>query len=227
MSNDNYISQGFHIDRYHALEEDFLKFLGFITLEFYSLEELTKIKSTYLADLLLRIGSNVDVIYKKYLMTNSKFEVIVGKKSENELNWDDCKKLESYIHLSEKKVIIFPTLESIYPFKNIDSISWINIVQKDENDFWWKSYNNIKHYGNFEEASLENVLRSLAALFLLISLTGGPASNLVRYNYIHNTESSIVKFPDQKSGYILYTKLFILPNVISSESVQCEFRENL
>jgi hypothetical protein len=217
MSNDNYIVQGIHIDRYHALEEDFLKFMEFITLDFYSLKELTKIKSTYLADLLLRIGSNVDVIYKKYLIENSEFTDIVGKKSENELNWDDCKKLESYIYLSETKTIIFPTLESICPFRNIEGISWIHIVQRDQTDFWWKSYNNIKHYGNFEEANMENVLRSLAALFLLISLTGGPTSNFVRYNYIHNSESSIVTFPDSKPGYILYTKLFILPSVMPPE----------
>lgn len=32
---DEYFENGYHIDRYHALEEDLLRFLDYVTLDFY------------------------------------------------------------------------------------------------------------------------------------------------------------------------------------------------
>ena len=32
---DEYFGKGYHIDRYHALEEDLLTFLDYVTIEFY------------------------------------------------------------------------------------------------------------------------------------------------------------------------------------------------
>jgi hypothetical protein len=69
MNQEGYLEQGYHIDRYHALEDDLLRFLDFVTLDFYpSIEERQKIKSLYLGDLLLRIGSNIDIFFRKIMM---------------------------------------------------------------------------------------------------------------------------------------------------------------
>jgi hypothetical protein len=40
----------------------------------------------------------------------------------------------------------------------------------DSNPSWWKSYNNVKHHRNtcFEEANLENAIRSIGGLFALV-----------------------------------------------------------
>jgi hypothetical protein len=78
MSNDDYFRKSYHIDRYHALEEDLLRFLDFIPLELYnSPAEREYIRSTYLADLLLRIGSNIDIFFKKFISSKTEYTELI------------------------------------------------------------------------------------------------------------------------------------------------------
>lgn len=203
---DEYFEKGYHIDRYHALEEDLLTFLGYITLEFYpQQQDRENIKSIYLADLMLRVGSNIGIFFDKFIesymvsakendfqkkLENSKLEEF-QKKFEGIENgkfkgwsWRDYKKLDPILDLSRKQVFLIPLNEKIYPFRcngRIDSKSWTEIDADTE--FWWNSYNKIKHNAAFENANLNNVLQSLAALFLLITKSGlDKSKKLSRYN---------------------------------------------
>jgi hypothetical protein len=64
MTTDEYFTKGYHVDRYHALEKDLIRFFEYLPLDFYAnSEERKRIRSTYLADLLLRIGSNIDIFF--------------------------------------------------------------------------------------------------------------------------------------------------------------------
>jgi hypothetical protein len=89
---------------------------------------------------------------------------LATNKDEETLKWKDCKKLEFILNLSEAYVNMIRTSETIYPFKNNNGLAWNKITRNDDNDFWWKSYNSVKHNGKIEEANLENVVQSLAAL---------------------------------------------------------------
>ena len=64
MPSDDYFEVGYHTDRFYELEEDLIKFLRFMPLEIYNTsEKREKVKSPYLADLLIRIGSNIDIFF--------------------------------------------------------------------------------------------------------------------------------------------------------------------
>lgn len=203
---DEYFEKGYHIDRYHALEGDLLTFLDHVTLEFYpQQQDRVNIKSIYLADLMLRIGSNIGIFFDKFIesymvSTESNFQKKLEegkledfqKKSEKIANgklkgwnWGDYKELEPVLNLSGQDVLLIPLNEKIYPFRingKIESKSWKEINRNTE--FWWNSYNKIKHNAAFKNANLDNVLQSLAALFLLITKSGlGQSNKLLRYNY--------------------------------------------
>ena len=169
MNFEEYITRGYNIDRYYMLEEDCLKFLDCVTLGFYSIQERKNINSLYLADLLLRIGSNVEILFKEYIASMPDKESIIKEKTKEEWNWGHYKQLEFKLQLSKESIIINATLEEIFPFKNTDGAVWESINQKDDNKFWWKSYNQVKHNASFEEANLENIIRALAALFMSLS----------------------------------------------------------
>jgi len=211
MSEDNYLEQGYHIDRYHALEEDLLRFLDFVTLEFYPNRARQCIRSLYLADLLLKIGSNIDIFFYKYCIylndnfdnecqkfsvdstqkgeSKKKLEKIIGMiNSDKPITMNYFKGLESLLKLSNKYVTIISPEEILYPFNlggEKDGLSWNNI-KKDEVNFWWNSYNKVKHEGIFDRATLDNIICALAALLILISLNKKlNLDKFEQYGYIH------------------------------------------
>lgn len=184
------------------------------------------IKSIYLADLMLKIGSNISIFFDKFIedhvisgdisITANLFSWEESRKNRAELkeiksknllnprwqgwNWANYKKLEPILSLSDRHVLLIPLNETIYPFKyngKRTGKSWIEIIAS-ETDFWWNSYNKIKHNAAFRGANLNIVIQALAALFLLFI-----ASNLiyskkaVQYNYIttyHEEEFEQTKF---------------------------------
>ncbi len=210
MAQEGYLEQGYHIDRYHAIESDLLRFLDFVTLEFYpSIEERQKVKSLYLGDLLLRIGSNVDTFFRKIIAYNSgnpKSNEIFGK---NTRKLDDLKKLEPYLKLSKATVTIIPTSERLYPFRmggKPDGKSW---SEEGVALIWWTCYNKIKHEGKFDGANLDNVIQALAALFYLITFDKEKyTEKLNRYGYMPGFEALLN--PDDISNECIKTKLFEL-----------------
>jgi hypothetical protein len=204
---EDYFDRGYQVDRYHALEEDLIRFFNFMPLDFYTTsEERKRIRSTYLADLLLRIGSNIDIFFKKFISSDSGTEL-----DERNLKWGNYKRLESNLNLARENVRIIQTSETIYPFKNAEGIAWNEITEKDEHEFWWKSYNNVKHHGKINEANLENVINSLAALLLLICIKKHSVK-LIQYSYIpvpSNVRGKLLSGQMKESGNIVITKLFI------------------
>jgi hypothetical protein len=215
MNSDDYLKKGYHVDRYHVLEEDLLRFLDFLPLELYpTQEERQKIRSMYLADLLLRIGSNIDIFFSKYILSNLSIPVCITIATEKEhefWNWGDFKKLEPNLHLSDVHVEIIATRETIYPFrkegyKNGDT--WDNINRTE--DFWWNSYNKVKHDGVFDKANLDNVVQALAALFLLTCRVKN-SIKLMQYGYLgidHSHEQKI-RSGMKEMHHSIITKLFI------------------
>jgi hypothetical protein len=212
MTMDEYFAKGYHVDRYHALEEDLIRFFDYLPLDFYTnSEERRRIRSTYLADLLLRIGSNIDIFFKKFIMSDNRCIDLSANKDEETLNWGDCKKLEHILVLSNKYVKIIRTSETIYPFKNPNGLSWDKITQSDDNEFWWKSYNGVKHNGKIEEANLENVIHALAALLLLICIKKH-SIKLIQYDYLpvpSNLRANLLSGNMGEHDNIILSKLFI------------------
>jgi len=210
---DEYFERGYHIDRYHALEEDLLTFLNYITIEFYPKPKNQKyIKSIYLADLMLRIGSNIGIFFDKFIesyaikgemhLQQNLFTLEQSAKTVAELkatkaknlsnpkwqgwNWGDYKKLDPILSLSDQHVVLIPLDEMIYPFRYNglrEGKSWTDINKVDAG-FWWNSYNKIKHNAAFKGANLNITLQSLAALFLLVTRSGfGDTKKLQLYDY--------------------------------------------
>jgi hypothetical protein len=210
---DEYFEKGYHIDRYHALEEDLLTFLDYVTIEFYPKPRNQKyIKSIYLADLMLRIGSNIGIYFDKFiesyairgeirlarnlLALQESAEVVERFKATKEnnvsnskwqgWNWNDYKKLEPILNLSDQHVTLIPLSTNIYPFRldgKREGKAWTGITKADT-AFWWNSYNKVKHNAAFKWANLNNILQSLAALFLLIIESSTANSDkLSIYNY--------------------------------------------
>ena len=216
MDSDDYLKNGYHVDRYHALEEDLLEFFDYMSLEFYpSVEERQAIRSMYLADLLLRIGSNIDIFFSKYIITHQSVpecSTIAGEKEPDFWNWGDFKKLETNLQLSVLNVYIIATKETIYPFRRDgkrDGTKW-NEINRTEN-FWWNSYNKVKHDGIFDKANLDNVIQALAALFLLVCREKN-SIKLLQYNYLGINPSQrdyVITGRIKEMNNPIYTNLFI------------------
>ena len=216
MDSENYLKKGYHVDRYHALEEDLLRFCDYISLEFYpSVDKRRAIRSMYLADLLLRIGSNIDIFFSKYISSNSHVKEcsnIAKEKPPEFWNWGDFKKLEPHLKLSDLSVEVIATSERIYPFRKEgleESFSWDNINKNEE--FWWNSYNKVKHEGVFDQANLDNVIQALAALFLLICKVKN-SKKLMLYGYLGidpSIKHAIVSGRIRENKHPILTNLFI------------------
>jgi hypothetical protein len=200
------------------LEEDFLKVLKYMPLEIYNTpEEREKGKSIYLADLLLRIGSNIDIVFKKMIMLNYRhiYENKLKKINEKQikdgkdprhdvnLNFDDYKELNNEFALSDYKVIVVQTGKPLTPFKE-----W----KSGATPIWWTGYNKVKHHGTFDEANLDNAIQALAALFLLICLNKHPIK-MLNYGYLCiNPESKLKILRGRKQlKHAIITKMFISP----------------
>lgn len=176
----DYIKEAYIVDDYHSIEEDFIKFIEYIPLFLYPKEEeMKKIISPKLADLLLRIGSKIDISFKSYLNLENG-------------NWGDYKsKEDEKLKLSNNKIWSIHYNKYLTPFKD-----WQYINQKNELeqngvstpiDFWWNAYNNVKHHYQIENANLYHVYNSLSALFLLLckfKIGQDYSIKLAQYNYL-------------------------------------------
>lgn len=65
--------------------------------------------------------------------------------------------LSDYPEIVTQKVIVINTAIELTPYEN-----WTNVSLA-----WWKAYNSVKHSRQLNQASMENILNALAALFLL------------------------------------------------------------
>ncbi len=216
MEQDRYFLDGLHIDRYRILEDDLLKFLYYMPLDFYpTADARSHIASPYLADMLIRVGSAIDTFFRKFIMAHQglikDLEIEIEFKPEEKYKWDDYRKLGSKLKFSQCNVglnqIIYGT-NSLYPFngegKSSNSVEW-NDSDLNYDKFWWGCYNKVKHNGAFEKANLENVMQALGAYIILISYQ--PHKKLLLYNYI------TIRDDDSRwIGPCIKTKLFHVYN---------------
>jgi hypothetical protein len=151
---------------YSRLEKDFLESLHFVPLT----TEHNLVWSPHFADLLLRIGSNVDSFFKNAIFDPTLDSVsdieLFRKRARNEgkvsmLTMKDYKNIfGNFYNLSSKRVVVIRKNEVISPFSRWSTES---VPQ------WWEEYNAIKHdrFYNQKNANLQSVLEGLAAFFLL------------------------------------------------------------
>lgn len=218
---DDYLKIGYQVDRYYELEEDFLEALKYMPLEIYDTSVKRKgAKSTYLADLLLRIGSNIDIVFRKMIMSDYK-SIYDDKlkrtndKRKNEgkepldkvnLRFNDYMELENKLDpnnkLSNYTVTIIQTKEHLTPFKD-----WVR-----QTPTWWSSYNKVKHHAEFDEANLDNVIQALAALLLLVCMNNH-SIKMLNYGYlcIDPKFKAKIILGMRESKHDIITKVFISP----------------
>jgi len=104
--------------------------------------------------ILLAACSEIDVVAK-----------IISK------NLDSSK---DYENINDCRVVItkeypkLPTMKITVPRYEVELLSWSE-WKREKTPAWWKSYNQVKHNRDisFKQANLENVLDSLAGLFVL------------------------------------------------------------
>lgn len=138
-----------HWNYFLALENDLetiARYIEFIECNFktYSIE---------LAHLLLAASSEIDVVMKELCSIISP--------DEKASNIDDYRQV---IKTKKPELINEKVYISRY---GIEFPPWDN-WNRDDNPYWWKSYNHVKHQRNlyYNEANLENVLKSLGALLI-------------------------------------------------------------
>lgn len=207
LSSEDMYNSGYSIRMYRILEDDLIDFLNYIPAEYYNYDERKKIYSPVLSDLIIRIGSQIEMFFRNWDL----IQELNHKTVTRELKFANYKRIESdekrRVSLKDKKVVFLPTEEATTPFEN-----W-NKWKKDDNN-WWNAYNNVKHNGfKFkEEGNLQNIIESLAALFLLNCLHEKVKFKLIEYKYIEinsaSREQINMKTNLDLKGYHVESKLF-------------------
>ena len=150
---------GTSFDTYSMIEEDFLNIVKIIPLE----KESLNIFSPKLSDIILRVGSNIDIFFNEWIKVpefNDSTLVKKVRKKRNKTIKDYYNIFFSRLELNNAFVSVRHIEANIYPFKN-----WtIN-----SSPSWWGAYNKIKHNGFAERkyGTLENALMALGALLIL------------------------------------------------------------
>ncbi len=185
---------GYTLMLFQILENDVVDFLTYIPLEYYLGDKRSEIYSPRLAELLIRIGSQIDIYFRNWSVVQQNNPT---KKTE-ELTFQNYKSINNVYRLEEKEIKILATDEIIKPFEN-----W---TKRDPN--WWASYNNVKHNGFFhkKEGNLINVIESLAALFLLNCLHEETENKLIKYGY-----KQIYSRVEAPSYFTISSQLFGIP----------------
>ncbi len=106
------------------------------------------------AQLLLRIGSEIDTLFKVYFELHG-----ISIKRPN---------IDSYKELILAKMPNFVKGTVRVDETDLEFVPWASWDTGD-NPIWWKAYNEVKHerYKNFEKANLRNTLEALSGLFIL------------------------------------------------------------
>src|SRR6267154_438655 len=151
----NFTSSKLHWNYFLALEQDLEKTTRYI--EFCDAN--LKVFSIELAHLLFAAASEVDVLAKSIC------KIIKPRASSNNIN-----NYRSIIISSEAR---FPApniaaIEISIPRHGMRFRPWEN-WDDDKNPDWWHGYNHVKHERNqyFHEATLQNALNAMGALFIL------------------------------------------------------------
>ncbi|AXV36827.1 MAG: hypothetical protein CIT01_00735 [Methanobacterium sp. BRmetb2] len=222
---------------YKSLESEFLDFIKYVPLS----NEHEKVWSLKLANLLLLIGSSIDSFFKCALAS---FKSRVENHYNYKYNYrgisytiEDFKAVsnfyeyilkdvdpnmglyrnvfEDFYQLSNKSVHVSRTEEKITPF---------NEWRKDKSPQWWINYRQLKHgkFQNKKLATLEIVLDSLAALFLLNIYTLDNRQYLVDNNVIRSNislnDSKFIYSNDIKTSEPIIAKSELFGFIWSTDS---------
>jgi len=162
---------GHSLNLYQIIEDDFMEFLKNISIDYYQGDERKKIFSPKLGELLIRIGSQIDIFFRNWDIVQSHNPGVLIE----DLSFGSYKAIEKDRHLNDKNIKIIATDEILFPFDN-----WTR-----EDPDWQTAYNNVKHNGYTykENGNFFNVIESLAALFLLNCVHDDLKIKLIEYGY--------------------------------------------
>ena len=141
----------FYWKYYIHLENEFINTTEFVMLDENNFETF----SIEYQKLLLAIGSECEIIFRELCGFAS------DDRSKNIADFRDEIKSSNLMDLNNHVHIMgVSSLSSIEPFVE----TWPN-----QTPTWWREYNNVKHGRtlNYKKANLENVLYTLASLYLL------------------------------------------------------------
>ncbi len=141
----------FYWKYYIHLENEFINTTEFVMLDENNFETF----SIEYQKLLLAIGSECEIIFREICGFAS------DDRSKNIADFRDEIKSSNLMDLNNHVHIMgVSSLSSIEPFGE----TWPN-----QTPTWWREYNNVKHGRtlNYKKANLENVLYTLASLYLL------------------------------------------------------------
>ncbi|MCX9082191.1 MAG: hypothetical protein OIN83_08325 [Candidatus Methanoperedens sp.] len=173
---------GYSIRLYQILENDVVDFLNYIPIDYYLGEKKKQIFSPKIAELLVRIGSQVDIFFRYWDIVH---EVYIKKYNPKKFKLNDLDmgyfkdiERENKIILSNKEIKIISTDEIIIPFEFFSG--------DRRYPLFWNAYNHVKHNGftNKKEGNLFNVIESLAALFLLNCVHEKTQNKLAEHGFI-------------------------------------------
>ncbi len=172
MSEDNMFSSGYSMEIYKTIENDFINYIKYVPLDSEFEKTHLEVCSPILADLLLRICSQVEIFFTewvKLLNFDDKndadlmrgFKIDKNGKRITPKIFDYIDFIDTQVGLKQEKVKVRPlNNKKLLPFSN----------PPDSNvPPWWTAYNKSKHDGFREKkrANLNNVMTSLSGLFLL------------------------------------------------------------
>ena len=183
-----YFWSGASFDAYAIIEEDFLKILNVIPLESGTLNYY----SPRFGDILLRVGSNVDIFFREWLRTpelNKDPRVKRIKKKEYNIKIYQDIFYDNY--LKDERVTVRQLSKDVIPFSR-----WTDKSPPE----WWTAHNEIKHdgYSNRQSATLKNALRGLAGLFVL------HCANRYSFSYLKDIIRQPYAVTERKPGGIYY-----------------------
>jgi len=142
---------------YLALEEDFIKTIRYVAI---NVSNYSTFSNEFIRQL-LSIGSEVDVLLKGFspILDSSKSPGNIKGYADILLNSD----LTKHVIDVKCKVKKIPEIE-LQPWKD-----WIITDNSYNSPRWWVSYNQVKHnrITNYSEGNLENVINSLAGLYII------------------------------------------------------------
>ena len=185
---------GYSVRIFKVLEDDLVDFFNYIPIEYYPNEESQNIYSPKLAELLIRIGSQVDIFFRHWGVVHNVYnKTHTNNLKIDNLNFGNYKDIEKSgeLILSSKKIEILLKNENINPFE-----FWID----NGYPLWWTAYNKLKHHGFTyrKMGNLFNVIEALSALFLLNCVNNDSKSKLTEYGYGNVTEK---EYKDMKKNH--------------------------
>ncbi|WP_299895929.1 hypothetical protein [uncultured Aquimarina sp.] len=195
-------------ERYSILEEQFIKFIKVVPLnDPYHL----KIHSPVLRGLILSICAEIEIFFKecgKYscsLDPNNKLwnkykelDNSGKQKKERAWNFQDYRVFKNDFP-KDLSVYVLPMDEERKPFS-----TWSGRTPPA----WWNAYNSIKHNGlkSIGEASLENTLDCLSALFLMHCVNSYSKNYLLKFRQGSYQNQGITSPLDSKRYLFRYGK---------------------